>query len=190
MVRQKSRWLLVRLDFEENLVPKSTQSSTTKRGRGGGIIKSAPESSVPAASKGISGKEIHKSLREMLSAAFGVVSAGMAFNIQVCIYDEEAQLAIVKVPRDQCNKVRASLTFLSSIESTPAVVSILAVCGSARTAKMTCLHELRHRYWQQEALQKSSGKSIRLSSSKLRREGDRERVKLDERMEKVRAIDG
>eukprot|EP00566_Odontella_aurita_P027342 CAMPEP_0113580384 /NCGR_PEP_ID=MMETSP0015_2-20120614/30642_1 /TAXON_ID=2838 /ORGANISM="Odontella" /LENGTH=168 /DNA_ID=CAMNT_0000484565 /DNA_START=70 /DNA_END=572 /DNA_ORIENTATION=+ /assembly_acc=CAM_ASM_000160 len=168
MVRQKSRWILARLDFEEDVILGVRSSGTRKLGREDGSARLN-------ASKGLSGKDIHKALREMLSTAFGTVGAGMVYTIQVCLYDEEARLAIIKAPRDYCTKICASLTFVTSIENNPVAVSVRAICGSARTAKVAGMHELRLQCQQQEVLKNING-SRGLSRQRQKKEMDKELV--------------
>jgi len=85
MVRHKSRWLLARLDFDDDLFGETAKRSLSSkrnrkcRGVGGDVVANSYFSN--AASR-ISERAIHKTLREMMYAAFGTVGTGMAYSVQ------------------------------------------------------------------------------------------------------------
>uniref|UniRef100_A0A7S2EPX0 Uncharacterized protein n=1 Tax=Trieres chinensis TaxID=1514140 RepID=A0A7S2EPX0_TRICV len=200
MVRQKSRFILARFDFNADVYadPSSVESpegeldgrqsivpmpSGKKRKRGNLGVVAPNAASSPAV---VTGKDVHVALRDCLSAAFGEIGAGLSYDVHVKLYDEEARLAIIKCPRGSCGTVRSALTFLTSVAGRSVVVVSVAVCGSARTAKIAGLGELRRSFTAQGG---SAGEQQGANQKKARKETEKALVELEERMEKVRAID-
>lgn len=58
-------------------------------------------------------------------------------------FNPEAQIAIVKVPRDKYKIIRAAFTLLTNLNYKPVVATIISVNGSARTCKIAALRTLR-----------------------------------------------
>lgn len=125
MVRQKSRWLLVRLDFEDI-------SQTTR-----------PPSASPLH---LTATDIYRALLDSIQQNYGLV-AGASSELKVLLYDSEHRLAIVKTSRDHYPTVRTSLTFLTQIKQGGDAVKVaaatLSVCGSSRTARNAACAELQ-----------------------------------------------
>lgn len=67
----------------------------------------------------------------------------------VRLYDEASRLAIIRVSRESCSLVRASITFITSIQRRSVVASVVSVNGSARTAKRVALLETRRNFRQE-----------------------------------------
>lgn len=66
--------------------------------------------------------------------------------LTVRYFDSESNLALIRVPRHECGKVRAALTFMTTIDNEMVVATVLSVNGSARTAKLVAMGELRRRF--------------------------------------------
>lgn len=127
MVRQKSRWLLVRLDFEEasqTIPPSPLQLTTT---------------------------DIYRALLESIQQNYGLVAGASSAELKVLLYDPEHRLAIVKTSRDSYPTVRTSLTFLTQIKQGGDVLRVaattLSVNGSSRTARNAAWAELQKRFY-------------------------------------------
>ena len=111
MVRHKSRWILARFDFEPDVAPSLQVSSEPKPGSTVGVGDSIVPRAVGAAKKrkrdksgaagsasgdsggagaaassspnpnALTGKDIHKSLRDCMAAAFGTVGAALTYDV-------------------------------------------------------------------------------------------------------------
>ena len=53
---------------------------------------------------------------------------------------------MIRAPRGDYQKVRASITFLTSMQSQPMAATVLSVNGSASTARIAALAEIRRRF--------------------------------------------
>lgn len=104
--------------------------------------------------------------------------------IIVRLYDPEARIAMIKIPRDKCNFVRAAITFLTEIKEIPVVVSTIAVSASSRTAKISALHELRCRF---NLKKKSNFRRFGVESIIFKEESAR-LFELEQRMDTVRSV--
>ncbi|KAL9188820.1 hypothetical protein ACHAXT_007198 [Thalassiosira profunda] len=154
MVRQKNRWLLVKLDFEEDILSAcapgggdaSSASATSGKKR-----KLHPSSSnISAVSNAssshalqqqllqVTATDVYRSLQESILQNFGVVGAA-TMEIRVLLYDPKLRLAIVKTSRDKYPLVRSAITLLAAIrqggDTLKVAASTVAVSGSARTAR-------------------------------------------------------
>ncbi|KAI2513982.1 hypothetical protein MHU86_366 [Fragilaria crotonensis] len=127
MVRHKTRWLLVRFEFEGQL---STGPTLTKRG-----------DDLPA----LQTKEIYKELVKTLSGCFGMFAHAIIPSLVVRHVDDESQLCMIRVPRDGVNHVRTAITFMTTLYNKEIVASVLSVNGSARTARLAIMQEIRKR---------------------------------------------
>lgn len=150
MVRQKNRFLIVTLDFDEQLMPasierKQRERDSKKRRRPAAATDptSVPDDGSPPL---IESKDIHRVLRTTMESNFGIVGAGMVHTMRVLLYDETDRMAIIKVPREYSPMVRAALTFITSINDANAVLSTIGVHGSARTTKMAALDLMRKNF--------------------------------------------
>lgn len=81
------------------------------------------------------------------------------------LYDESSRLAIVRVARDTCGLVRAAIAFLTTVQGSSVVVSIISVNGSARTAKRVAMSKLRHSFRQDQC--SSDKKELRALEERL-----------------------
>ena len=138
MVRHKTRWLLVRLDFEHNVQWGGEPKARRQDDDGGGT--------------GLTKKDLAKCIRDSIASSFGIAASGMAQDIQgasncggdhistigrltspssyvptmyvtnhahttrrlrfvVRLYDESSRLAMIRVARDSCDMVRAAICF-------------------------------------------------------------------------------
>ena len=139
MVRHKNRWLLVKVELAEDI--RRNQNND--------------ESLIIDVSSFPSKKEFTTRLRRTVGWCFGL-EGDASCEVQVRFCDVETQLAVIRVPRDSCGKIRAALTLLltrkqllSLGEPTTAKdyqVSVVSVHGSARTLKVAIYRKLRKLY--------------------------------------------
>lgn len=199
MVRQKNRFLIVTLDFDEQLMPASIErkqrerdSKKRRRPEAATDPKSAPDDGSPPP---IEAKDIHRVLRTTMESNFGIVGAGMVHTMRVLLYDETDRMAIIKVPREYSPMVRAAVTFITSINDVNAVLSTVGVHGSARTVKMAALDLMRKNF--NEATSIGGGDMMVDNKKRKRSAGDgtltkaeeKTLLRLDARMDKVREMD-
>jgi len=159
MVRHKSRWLLVRIDWETDV-----------------------NCTSPGSNEIITARDIYLELRNLVQTVFGISGAAMTHDLQVRIYDAEARIAIIRISRCQCNLVRASLTLLTSLKKFPLVANVISLSGSARTAKMIALRELR----KDMEMKLSESRRLGSLSKKMKKSN---LLRLEERMDLVRGLD-
>lgn len=137
MVRHKNRWLLVKIELADEIRTNEKKSS----------------SGFP------SKKEFHGRLRKTISWCFGIAGEVPACDTQVRFCDAETQIAVVRVPREFCGKIRAALTLLLTRKQLASIgeltemeskqdylASVVSVHGSARTAKIAVFRKLREVY--------------------------------------------
>ena len=202
MVRQKNRFLIVTLDFDEQLMPasierKQRERDSKKRRRPAAAADtnspiSAPDDGSPPP---IEAKDIHRVLRTTMESNFGIVGAGMVHTMRVLLYDETDRMAIIKVPREYSPMVRSALTFITSINDANAVLSTVGVHGSTRTVKMAALDLMRKNF--NEANSIGGGDTTGDNKKRKRSAGDGALTKAEEkaflrleaRMDKVREMD-
>jgi len=140
MVRHKTRWFLVRLDYARDMV--KAQSSRVV-----GHADSFPTK-----------KELAIAIRESLVSCFGQSSTTEAAReIQVRLSDLSTRLAMIRVPRQFHTKIRASITFMTAIGGKRLVASVISVNGSARTAKLATIRHIRSIYRERILLQQQMG---------------------------------
>ena len=161
MVRQKSRWLLVRLDFEE-------------------ISQTTPSSALQLQ---LTTTDIYRALLDAIQQNYGLVAGASSAELKVLLYDQEHQLAIVKTSRDNYPTVRTSLTFLTQIkqggDTLKVAAATLAVCGSSRTARNAAWSELQKRFY-------NSQRPLNDGESRKRRKSIEKGLNdLEERMKSV-----
>ena len=199
MVRQKNRFLIVTLDFDEQLMPASIERKQrerdSKKRRRPVTAKdptSAPDDGSPPL---IESKDIHRVLRTTMESNFGIVGAGMVPTMRVLLYDATDRMAIIKVPREYSPMVRAALTFITSINDANTVLSTVGVHGSARTAKMAALDLMRKNF--NEAASIGGGDRTDDNKKRKRSAGDgtltkaeeKALLRLEARMDKIREMD-
>ena len=153
MVRQKNRWLLVKLDFEEDLLsacaPDGDASSSASATSGKKRKLHPSSSNISAVSDASSSQalqqlqqvtatDVYRSLQESILQNFGVVGAA-TMEIRVLLYDPKLRVAIIKTSREKYPLVRSAVTLLSSIkqggDALKVAASTVAVSGSARCAR-------------------------------------------------------
>mmetsp|Transcript_5819 Transcript_5819/g.8429 ORF Transcript_5819/g.8429 Transcript_5819/m.8429 type:complete len:187 (-) Transcript_5819:420-980(-) len=142
MVRHKTRWLLVRFDFEPDVVYGSQRPSTATNEAvfyGGRRDTDVRRSGMDA----ITRKDVYKTLQESLVFNFGISASGAAQDTQVRLYDSKTRLAMIRVPREFCNLIRSAITFITIIDKNPVIVRCISVNGCARTAKMVAIKEVK-----------------------------------------------
>jgi len=161
MVRQKNRYLLVQFEYEPDImqscehvvmaITTSTSGNNKKR-----KLQSSPDSSSLSSIETIksiqqvNANDIYRSLQEAIMQNFGLVGTSTS-DVQVRLYDPKARLAIIKTTRDKYPQVRSCLTFLTEIkqgvDSLKVSSSIVAVSGSARTARNAAWNEVKKRFF-------------------------------------------
>ena len=139
MVRHKNRWLLVKVELADDIRKN----------------KNNDESLILDVSKFPSKKEFTNRLRRTVGWCFGIEGESSC-EVQVRYCDAETQLAVIRVPRDSCGKIRAALTLLLTRKQLLSLgepttsqdyqVSVLSVHGSARTLKIAMYRKLRALY--------------------------------------------
>ena len=55
-------------------------------------------------------------------------------------------MALIRVPREFCQLVRASITLFNEIQNTRVAVTTVSVNGSARTAKINAIKQIQYSY--------------------------------------------
>jgi len=201
MVRQKNRFLIVCLDFDEQLVPASIERkrerNSKKRRRqtadpSNNSTPSVADNTDDGSPPPIEAKDIHRVLRTTMESNFGIVGAGMVHTVRVLLYDETDRMAIIKVPREYCPMVRSALTFITSINDANSVLSTIGVHGSARTVKMAALQLMRNHFNKATAFDVKDDKKKRKRSggdTALTKAEEKLLLRLEARMDKVREMD-
>mmetsp|Transcript_29536 Transcript_29536/g.53413 ORF Transcript_29536/g.53413 Transcript_29536/m.53413 type:complete len:162 (-) Transcript_29536:69-554(-) len=138
MVRHKTRWLLLRLDFEHNVLRLPEVGANRKRRR-----------RDDDSGTGLTKKDLAKCIRDSVASSFGIAASGIAQDLQVRLYDESSRLVIIRVARDSCDMVRVAICFTTVIQGKSVAASVVSVNGSARTAKRAALLELRQNFRQE-----------------------------------------
>jgi Rpp14/Pop5 family len=67
-------------------------------------------------------------------------------NFLVRFCDSTIRIALIRVPREYCQVIRAAITLLTETRNKPIVVTTLSVKGSARTAKIDAIRQVRWHY--------------------------------------------
>lgn len=184
MVRRKSRWLLVKLDFESDVLsscsgsiaggPLAMKSSSSARKR-----KPDGDETTTTLIHQVTGTDIYRALRDSVIQNFGMVGEALS-DIQVRLYDPKLHLAIIKTTRSGCPAVRSSLTVMTQIKQGGDVIKVVAstisVSGSARTARNAAWVEVQKRF----------GKDIVDNLGKKQRGGvKRSRIILEKRLQEL-----
>ena len=55
---------------------------------------------------------------------------------------------MLKVPREHCSRIRAAITLLTRVGDEPITAVVVSISGSARTAKLAALREIKQRFHQ------------------------------------------
>ena len=55
-------------------------------------------------------------------------------------------MLLIRVPREYCHLLRASLTMLSDIQNKCVALSVVSINGSARTAKISAIKQIQNCY--------------------------------------------
>lgn len=143
MVRLKTRWILLRLDFPSDVgFRKQTKE-------GGNNNLKALDGQFP------SRKEVFIAINNNHIENFGVAGTGEAQDIQVRFCDPVTRLVLIRIPRDAFPRVRSTLTLITSIIRRRVVVNIIGVNGSVRTAKRSAIEHVRgiyRKYFQQQTI--------------------------------------
>lgn len=165
MVRQKNRWLLVRFDFESDILsscgiplgevgPRSAFSKKRKFQSSGSSSNLDDSASSSTSIHQVTSTDIYRSLLETITQNFGLVGAATT-DVKVRLYDPKVRLAIIKTTRDKYPTVRSSLTVMTHIKQggdlLKVVASTIAVSGSARTARNAAWAEIRKRFYDSAA---------------------------------------
>ena len=65
---------------------------------------------------------------------------------KVRFYDSNIRMALIRVPREYCQVIRASMTMLNEIQNKRVAISTISVNGSARTAKLSAIKQIQYCY--------------------------------------------
>lgn len=149
MVRHKTRWLLARFEFESQL-----WTGPTKREVGGERDDLPP----------LQTKEIYKELVKILASCFGMAAHAIIPDLVVRHVDVQSQLCMIRVPRNAAARVRTAITFMTTLYNQNIVASVLSVNGSARTARLATMNEIRKRVKRNQAM---SEKELKLLDARL-----------------------
>jgi len=192
MVRHKTRWLLVRFDFEPDVVFGTTQRPSTATNEavfyGGRRDTEARRSTIDA----ITRKDVYRCVQDSILLNFGLSATGAAQDTQVRLYDTKTRLAMIRVPREFCNLIRSAITLITTIEKNPVIARCISVNGCARTAKMVAMKEVKNsvRNSLHHRLEEND------NNETLPQEGDdiqklirKECTSLDELLNEIRAMD-
>ena len=195
MVRQKNRWLLVQLDFEDDILSSclsadaAASNSGTNKKRKLQLSNSniSAMSSAATANQIINTTDIYRSLQDIITQNYGLVGA-CTTNIQVLLYDPKVRLAIIKTSRDTIGIVRSSITLMTQIKQGGDVLKVaastIAVNGSVRTARNAAWEELQKRFYNSSdtSCTKEKGKDW---TKKRRIAMERGLQDLESRLEKI-----
>ena len=55
-------------------------------------------------------------------------------------------MALIRVPREYCQTIRASLTMLNDIQNECVAITTVSINGSARTAKISAIKQIQYCY--------------------------------------------
>mmetsp|Transcript_26981 Transcript_26981/g.44938 ORF Transcript_26981/g.44938 Transcript_26981/m.44938 type:complete len:167 (+) Transcript_26981:29-529(+) len=139
MVRHKTRWLLVRLEFESDIQSSSSTSPALSRR----VVASEDDESINKSK--LLTKDIYKELVKTLSVCFGLSAHAIIHSIVVRHIDDATRLTMIRVPRSTANQVRTAVTYMTTLNEKNIVASVISVNGSARTARLSAMHEIRKR---------------------------------------------
>ena len=112
-MRLKTRFLLVEVIFEQDLVGK-------RRAEG----------------RSISATDVYQSLLASVSAQYGDQGVGLCQNsLSVRSYSDATGIAVVRASREQLRMIWSSLTFVTKIKNLRALGTVRANAGSERTMR-------------------------------------------------------
>ena len=138
-------------DSETSSVSSSRRERKRKPIGGCSSLNKLPSQSIQQGA--ITRTDIYHAFHEVMTQNFGIASVS-SMEVQVCFYDPEFRLAVIKTTRDKCSIVRSSLTFLTQIKkggtAIKVVASTVAVSGSARTARDAAQKNLKCRFFEQD----------------------------------------
>jgi hypothetical protein len=215
MVRHRTRWLLVKAEFINDIRNPTTVPPASKfvsRKNNNNNNNTGPSASTTTRkeddSSSSSKKDFLALLRKTITLHFGVAAEGVASDVQIRFFDDSStNLILVRVSRDSCDMVRASMTFLLTRKQLSAVgeldesssivdnnswsdivASVISVHGSARTAKLATLREIRGLYRQRIHVLRQSHQD-KESTKYVKREEKKLCLELQERLLTVQGID-
>jgi RNase P/RNase MRP subunit POP5 len=194
MVRQKSRWLLVRFDFESDILSscgpigdvghRDAISKKRKFQSSSSNLDDTPSNSIHQ----VTSTDIYRSLLETITQNFGLVGAATT-DVKVRLYDSKVRIAIIKTTRDKYPIVRSSLTVMTHIKQggdvLKVVASTIAVSGSARTARNAAWVEIQKRFYDSSAEYVSKKKGGDTWSKRNRIAMEKGLQDLEERLNKI-----
>jgi hypothetical protein len=104
--------------------------------------------------------------------------------------DSKIRLALFRVPREFCQIIRASITFLSEIQNKRVAISTISVNGSARTAKINAIKQVQSCYRKQmkSLVEPYSNVDGRITNS-TRKDIDRLCQSMEETLDAISNID-
>mmetsp|Transcript_11298 Transcript_11298/g.21138 ORF Transcript_11298/g.21138 Transcript_11298/m.21138 type:complete len:191 (-) Transcript_11298:1102-1674(-) len=170
MVRHKSRWLLIRIEYESevknisrrDITATATNASSSTAPTDSHMASKSP-STFSSSQQGLDTTlfqkptelfriHLYHSIRCTMEDAFGIAACGITEDIQVVFYNTDTGLAIVKVSRDSCNLVRSAITIMMQVNNVPMVATVISTNGSVRTAKLAAIREIKRMFRESDAV--------------------------------------
>jgi hypothetical protein len=95
---------------------------------------------------------------------------------------------MVRVPREFCGLMRAAVSFVTMLQNKRVVLSCLSVSGSARTAKLAAMKQVRRNYREQILLSRREANATNTKQPSVK---DSERIcrKMEETLSIIQSID-
>lgn len=176
MVRVKTRWILARIDFDRHMGRATTTTTNNNKDNEQyrRHITNIPELEInhhnnhhPNKPGSLSlffpsRKEVFFLLHENHILNFGLSVSAEAEQIHVRFCDPTTRLILIRVPRDSYPRIRSTITFITNILGRSAIISIIKVNGSVRTAKLCTIQIVRNIYrnhFQQQRLLQDKNKN-------------------------------
>jgi hypothetical protein len=99
-------------------------------------------------------------------------------------------VALIRVPREYCQIIRASITLLNEIQNKRVAISTLSVNGSARTAKMNAIKQVQNDYRKRiKSLADPNDDTIGQITNNTRKDIDRLCQSMEETLDVITNID-
>jgi hypothetical protein len=164
MVRHKTRWLLVKVELADDIRRLALSPHQDEKSKPDDKGRRRKGNDASSSSQYPSRKEFTIQLRRTITWCFGIAGETAVFDTHVRFFDVNAsQLVLIRCPRQHCGIIRSALTLtltrkqMISLGQTMGdtddgtfcsdwISSVISVHGSARTAKIATLRELREVY--------------------------------------------
>lgn len=151
MVRQKTRWLLLRIGTTDEDFPGRSDLQNAVRDNVVDVLGIAAAGAAMDAHGRFTVVLLSKESRQNLTDS--------SFSRPVRFVDGRTRLALMRMPKEFAPSIRASLLFLHSLQrnnrSSQLIIDTISMHGSARTAKRALIAAVRIHY--RELVQHASG---------------------------------